>query len=476
MYVLATYLALVLLATPLHATPAILALYWALAVATAATLGMRAPALPRGHFAPALLMIPAGVFFAMRLLPLLIWGPSALGADIGAYYAAFNACFASLVACAAEPLALAAYPLYALGADTHAILLLMQLVAGAAAGTGAYLIVRDRFGPRAAFWTAMAYALSLPQFLFYWSFFLKMETGIALSLFSLHAYARQRKSAAAYAALAGIVHPLTLVPLAAAIAAAGIADGKKRYAFSVAGAALLITALFRLRELAGYAAYALSYAGDAYAPSQGGLLAGHFVGFSFYHDALMLFYVPFGLLAAAWCARERNMPAVAWYALANLALVSVNAVFHNRFIVMFDLSCIILSGYALAAFSGRLKTAVQKTALVALITVLAGYSLRASARMEPLVNAEEFAEILSLQGKYAGLPVFVNSGTYRQFVAGYSGHPVVVLPFGDEPWKALPTPSLVYNARRSTPVRAEEDPYFTRISERFLKYAPATAE
>ncbi len=470
MYVLATYLALVLLATPLHATVPIFLLYAALSAAAVWTAGTRPPEKDADGADMAPLALPIVIFAAMRLIPFLRWGASALGADMGAYYRNFNACFASLAACAGEPAALAGYPFYALGMGTQAVLIAMHCVAAAALFVGAYRIAESEWGRKPAFWSALALAISLPQFLFYWSFFLKMEISAALSLFALHAYGRKQKRTAAYAALAGMVHPLPLVPLAAALVAAGIADKEKRYAFAVAATGIAATAAFKWKELAGYAGYAASYAKGTYAPAAEPLLTGHFVGFAFYHDALMLFYVPFALLSIAWCVKKGKMPAIGWYALVNLVLISVNAAFHNRFIALFDMGCVIFSGYALAAFARKQKTLLGASALAAIVIFLAAYSLRESARMEPLVNAAEFEELTALQGKYAGMPVFVNSAVYRQFVAGYTEHAVILAPFGEEPWKSFGAPSLVYNARRSTPVNPADDPHFSRISERIFLF------
>lgn len=472
MYVLATYLALVLLATPLHATVPIFLLYALLAAGIFIALGAEPQKTDEGKTAISVISIPIILLAVTRLIPFARHGQPALGADMGAYYGTWNACFASIASCGNNILALAAYPLHAAGIGTQAILIMFHLLATAAIGIGAYMLAKDRFGARAALWSLMAYALSLPQFLFYWSFFLKMEIGIALSLFALRAYGAERKRGFIYGALAGIIHPLTAVPLTITLIAAGIADKKKTYAFTAAALSLVAMAAFHARELIGYGAYAANYAQGTYAPAASALLAGHFVGFSFYHNALMLFYVPFALLAIAWCVKRGMLPVIGWYAIANLALVSVNAVFHNRFIVMFDMGCVILAGYALAAFENRQNNALKKSCFFIIIALLGWYSLHQSARMEPLVNREEFAELIALQGKYADMPVFVNSGTYVQFVTGYAEHPAIFASFNDEPWKSISMPSLVYNARRSTPVNPENDPRFSRISERILEYAP----
>ena len=472
MYVLATYLALVLLATPLHATLPIFFLYAMLAWGVFITLGSSVPKIAEEKLVMPQIFIPITIFLGTRLIPFFQHGTSALGADMGAYYGAWNTCFAAIISCVNNPLVLAGFPFHAIGVGTQTLLIIFHLFATCAIGWGIYIVAKDRFGTRAAFWSLMTYALSLPQFLFYWSFFLKMEIGIAFSLFTFHAYETSRKRGFLYAALAGIIHPLTAVPLALTLVAAGIASNKKTYAVQAAVFSLLAMATFHAKEIASYAGYAWNYAQNTYAPPQAGLLTGHFVGFSFYHDALILFYVPFALLVIAWCAWKKAMPAVGWYALVNLALVSVNAVFHNRFIVLFDISCVILAGYAIAAFESNQKTIFKKIFLILIIIFLAFYSLYQSARMEPLVNRKEFAELTALQRTYENLPIFINNAMYRQFVAGYTGHPVIFSSFNDEPWKFFEMPSLVYNARRSTPINPENDQHFTRVSERILKYTP----
>ncbi len=472
MYVLATYLALVLLATPLHATVPVFLLYVSFSAAVLWTIGAQPGKTDMDRIRLRVIAVPAALFTAMRLIPFVRWGWPALGADMGAYYRNFNACFASLAACRGEPVALLGYLPYAAGLGTQTILIAIHFAASIALMAGVWRIAKNEWGDRAAFWSIAIFAVSLPQFLFYWSFFLKMEIAIALSLFALHAYSRKQGRAGVFAALAGIVHPLTLVPLASAFIAGGITNGTKRYSLAVAAAGTAAVAAFKWNALHGYADYLFSYARRTYDAAETLFLAGHFVEFSFYHDALMLFYLPFALLAATWCIRRGKPPVIVWYALANLTLVSVNAVFHNRFVVMFDISCVILAGYALAEFARKIDARPLKAAAALLITLVAGYSLYESVRMEPLVDAAEFRELTALRGKYAGMPVFVGSATYRGFVAGYTGHPVILAPFNNAPWETLGIPSLVYNARRSTPINPEKDKHFMRISERIFEYRP----
>ena len=349
----------------------------------------------------------------------------------------------------------------------------MHLVMALALFIGVYRITKAEWGIQAALWSAFIYAISLPQFLFYWSFFLKMEASIVASLFAMHAYAKKEWRAAIYAALAGIAHPLPIVPLVMAFMITSITNKDARRGFYTSLAGIAGTLIFNGNALKGYSAYVAAYTRGTYAPAAEQFLAGHFVGFSFYHDALMLFYVPFALISLSWCITKNKMPIIGWYALINLAVISVNAAFHNRFIILFDISCIILSGHAFAVFTHKQqKNKVNRILFITAIAFLAVYSLRQSARMEPLVTDAEFNELISMQGNYSTMPLFINSSTYRQFVAGYTNHPVILSSFNDEPWKSLKTASLIYNARRSTPINPKNNSHITQISERFFKYIP----
>lgn len=472
MYVLATYLALAILATPLHATIPIFLLYAGLAMAVIVTLGTKPPEISAKISNAYILIIPAVFFALMRAIPFMGWGSSALGADMGAYYKNFNACFASLAACLKEPVALLGYPPYAMGIGTQVILIAIHFIAGVALFAGVYRLAKKEWGVEAALWSASIYALSVPQFLFYWSFFLKMEIAAALSLFALHAHAENRWRAALYATLAGSIHPLPFMPLAAALLITGMLGKEKIYSLATVAISTTIVCAVKWSELAGYYGYIASYAHGTHTSGTESLLAGHFVGFSFYHDALMLFYIPFALITLAWGIAARKVPAIGWYALVNLGLISINAAFHNRFIILFDISCAVLAGYALSHFAKRYETSLGRIALSAAVALIAINALARSARMEPLVNKEEFKELLALDSKYSGLPIFINNATYRQFVTGYTAHPVIHAPFNDEPWKALGAPSLIYNARRSTPINPRGNPHFISISERVLKYSP----
>jgi len=82
----------------------------------------------------------------------------------------------------------------------------------------------------------------------------------------------------------------------------------------------------------------------------------------------------------------------------------------------------------------------------------------------------EFSEIRALEGQFAGMPIFVNNPIYRQFVEGWSGHPTIAGEFSREPWILLSKPSLIYNARRSTPFDPDRDPRAEKISPRLWKY------
>jgi hypothetical protein len=469
-YVLATYLALAVLATPIEAGPFVFILHAGLVLGVALSIGITPPSenqeVTRKH---SIVLGIIALFAAVRLMPIMIWGAAGMGADTGAYYRNFNACFASFAACVHEPIALFAYPLYALGIKTEITIIITHIAASGLLMAGVWRIASGLWGVRAGLWSIAVYALSLSQFLFYWSFFLKMEVAIALSLFALDAYQRNQKRVIAYATLTGIFHPIPAAVLTAALLIqAGIK--KEKRALYVALLAIGGCAIIKWNAIAEYIRYFILYISHDYSANQIDFFAGHFIGLPFYHTALMPFYLSFGLMGIAWSLREKNMKPVVWYGFISLFAVALNIVFHNRFIAIFDTICIVFSGRALLVFAEQQRTKAQKTIFFAGITAIATYTLFQSIRIEPIAEISETKELMALQNKFPGMPLFLNNTAYRQFAEGYSGHPVILAPFDAEPWKLLEIPSLIYNSSRSTPWHPEKNISVTEVSPHIFIY------
>lgn len=422
-----------------------------------------------GYLLPAL-----GIWAVSRIMPLARFGLTGIGADIAAYHTNFERCFADFFSCAATPVALLAYLLHAAGIETDATVVGLSIAANAFLGWAIWLAAKHYFSPRAALWSAGIFALSMPQFVAWWSVFVNMEIALALALVAMVAYERRSKWSAAAAAIAGIVHPVTLAPLALAAAGMAISDrGRRRHALTLLVTAIAGTAAYRFPELRGYAENAAAYATGSYGTDRQLLFAGHFLNFSLYHDALMLFYIPFALMTIARSLSGGTAAFPALYATIALAMVMLHALFYNRFIIAFDVMAIAMAGQSAELFARRAASgAMGKALLIGTCAILGGYLLWQSVRMEPLMNRQEFEEIRSFSDRYPGLTIFVNDPTYRQFVEGYSGHETIAAPFAREPWRMRRMPALIYNARRSTPFLPRNDAHAEKISERFWKWSP----
>ncbi len=470
------YLALVLLATPLGSPLTTIFAYWALAGGIFMALSSKKSENEEKTVIPdAMLGIPIAILIISRALPIMRWGGiMGLGADSAAYYLNFNRCLETFASCAATPIALFAYPSSAIGMGPETALITLALCAQAGLAAMLYVAAKEYSSRNAAFWSLMAFALSLPQFLTYWSFFLNMEIAMAFTLCAMVAYQRRSPYAALWATAAGIIHFVTFVPLAITLLGLVIIDKEKqRYGMMILGISLLGTLIYQFPAIAGYAENAASYAVGTYGREKALFLAGHFVNFSFYHSALMLFYLPFALYALAQGIRSEKLSFMGIYALVTIALVALNSIFHNRFILLFDIAAIMLAGETIKIFYGiLLRNRVSKACGYLLFLALAGYTLYESARMEPLMDKREFAEVKALAGRYGALPIFVNSPTYRQFLEGYGGHPAIASSFAREPWRTGKTEALIYNARRSGAFEPHGDPRYGKISDRVWKYEP----
>lgn len=466
------YLALVALATPFEAPTGTIIGFWALAVAAWWMLEGRKDTPDTETIPKGVIIVPIALIAATRSAPLMKWGWQGLGADSAAYRMNFGKCLETISSCAESPVSLTTYALRAIGIPHDLFAPTIALGAQALLITAIYFTAKEIFGKKAAFWSTAIFAMSVPQFVVYWSLFLNMEIAIALSLFGIIAYGRKSYWAIVMASAAGIFHFVAFVPLAGALIAMVVADKeKRRYAGTVLIASSLIAMAYQAPHIGGYAESAAGYALGALGNGKELFLAGHFVPLSVYHGALMIFYLPLGLIGIVRTIRKKRPEILTAYALMTLALVATRGIFHNRFIILFDIACIIFTGYGME----RLWASMPKTKVNGMIAGMAALLLalnigNQSMRMEPLVDRAEFAEIRALEGQFAGMTIFVNDPVYRQFVEGYSGHPVIAGEFSREPWRLLDKPSLIYNARRSTPFNPGLDPRAERISNRFWKY------
>ncbi len=472
------YLALVALATPLSAgvtgTLAYLALALALIpLASGAGYGEKENGWGIARWAP---FAAIGIFAISRTLPLIRWGTSGLGADIAVYHISFERCFAVWSACAAYPIAALVKPFFILGVPTDTILIGLLIMANTALGFAIFKAANAYFGKEAAAWSALIFAASLPQFLAYWSFFLSMQIALALGFFGLVLWRRRSRWAAPIFLAQGIIHFITFIPFALALALGAIfgrTEGRKKelvYTLHALGVASLGILLYHAQNLGEFAGAAQKYATGAYGVESAVLLAGHFVTLDFYHNALMLFYLPFALAVCARAIGSRARLLAALAMIVPLMLAVSGIIFHNRFLIVFDAMAIMMAGEGMRRFLAS-GSAMMKTLILCAFALIYAYSLRESWRMEPLVNAAEFAEIKALRDipETENLPIFVNNPLYLQFIAGYSGKEVLSVAFSKLPWKETDG-ALIYNAGRSAPFEAGNSPHYEQISENILRY------
>lgn len=468
------YLALVALATPFEGPIRTMIGFWMIAGAVWWIIGTKIEeekngkeAAPKWALAISMLAIAAS-----RTAPLIRWGWHGLGADSGAYRMNFGKCLETIRACAESPVSLMAYPLRAANIPRDMFVPIIGIGVQAFLVYGIYIAAKEMFGKRAALWSIAIFALSIPQFIVYWSLFLNMEVAIALSLLAMVAYQRRSFWVLPGAAAAGIFHFVAFVPLAIAFLAMVVADkGKRKYAAMNLTLSGVIVAAFHTPRITGYAENAAGYALGAKGYGQELFLTGHFMPLAAYHGNLLPFYLPLGLMGIAWMIKRKRAEIFAGYALVAMMLIATRGIFHNRFIILLDIACIIFAGWGIDRIWEKTRKTKINGAAIGMIGLLAiGNMAYQSIRMEPLVDHVEFAEIRAIEGQFASVPIFVNDPVYRQFIEGYSGHPTIAAEFSREPWRLLGKPSLIYNARRSTPFDPSTDPRAKQVSPHFWRY------
>jgi hypothetical protein len=358
-------------------------------------------------------------------------------------------------------------------ASPQAALFILHAAGTAAAAYGIWLLARRMWGEGAAAMALALAAVSLTQFLAYWSLFIKMTLSLAAAIFALYfAEKGLRLRAGIMAGAAAALHPVAALPLIGAFIARG-AETRNTGPLIIAGLGAAIGGLFHAQSLYGYGSSLIAYAtGDI--RGKEALFAGHFFPLEAYHALLFIFYVPLGLIMLAR-ALSRRRETLAWYAAIALGLMALHAPFHNRYLILFDAAMILYAAQPLWNLAARAcKSAAGCAAMCAIIGLTGYQAMRESARIEPLLTTQEFGELRQAANLYPGLPIALQEPIYRQMVEGYTKHAVIIMETSSAALEKSPIPLLVYNARRRAGEPITESPRIRKLTERFFIYQPKT--
>ncbi len=406
------YLLLIVLATPFSASWPVKIVFWGFSLflywILTADLGFRIYDL---RFNRWWLLLPLAILITSRLLPFFHWGDFPLGADAAIYLKDYFL----------PPLII--YSLY--------------LVSNFLLAAAVYFLVKKNYGREAAFFSLLIFSLSLSQFLFYWAFLPKMMLGAIFTLIAFYFLKDKPWLAAGAIALTGIVHPPAFLPLF--ITTVFFLPLK-------ALLALILVLLARGQELLSALYYSEQYLRGA--PETAFLFSGQFVDFDFYAGLLGLLYIPFAAIAVTRMIQSKKITPLVLYFLICLILIFTNFLFHNRFIILFDLAAIILAGPILKDFVLWLwQSRLGKLAVVIVIVIVTANAFYQSWLTEPLINSQELTEIKSLAKLDPEAMIVAGDNLYYSVLYGFSSHKVITS--GELNGLSAKIPAYIYLGRRT---------------------------
>jgi len=380
------------------------------------------------------LLLPLVILLVSRIIPFLHWpGVVPLGADAAAYLHNFESCFSnpSRNDCLSSPEITISNLLQLAGWSINGVLYGFYILSVVFVGLAVYLVTKEYFDRKAAITSLIIFSLSSSQFLAYFAFYWKMMLAMGLTLVSFYLIKKKTYLVIPVAGLMGSLHPLSFLPFGLAMIAQFIFGQNKKFIFISGTGILLIAFSINWQEFTNWLPYYTTSLGITknFPTDLTEVFIGHFVNFSYYRQ-LILIYLPFAIINLVQIIWKRQANLIVFYFLANLLIIILNFIFHNRFIVLLDLAAIILAGRPVLDFINSLRWTWAGRLIISLLIfgLVTSFSYQLWS-IEPFItDPEEINELKSLALTEKNSIALTNNRLYLPFLNAYSQRSVIELP------------------------------------------------
>jgi len=494
------YLILIFLATPWNANIWVKIPFWLFSLFLVLSIGFnKKEGRDAKQFSDLWILIPLGIVILTRMILFIHYGEAPLGYDTGIYLKHFEDAFlevkSSGVIKTIYPVSFITDILYFFGWRTSYLLSVFYILLNIFTGLGIYVVSREYFDRRAAFFSFFIFSISFSQFLFFWWFYWRMMFAILFTLVSFYLIEKKSWLLVPVAGFMGAVHPLSLLPFGLAMILKFIFSKDRKFLLFSGIGIVIVTFSVSFREIIGYFPYFINGHGfiQGYPDYLAQELTGQFVDFNIYRS-FVLIYLPFAILGAVKFFKDRRFSYLFFYFCINFSIIYLNFIFHNRYIILFDLVAIILAGPVFSDFINKLsENRFGKIISTILILGSIASALFFVLKTEPLVKAEELKEIKSLSLKTEkNAYVMATSSYYSPWIYGYSGRKTIAPGLFEydkwdlDKWRNFwfnsnlnlrysllneyEKPLYIFTGEKSGQMDFSSDKAFSKISDKIWKY------
>lgn len=360
-------------------------------------------------------------------------------------------------------------------------------------GFSIYVLVKRFFGQNAAILAVFIFAISLTQFEAYWMMYYKNIAALFLMLMAFYLLAKKSWLVIPVAGFLGGLHQPTFLIFGLAMFAHFLFNKEKKYHL-ISGIAILVIALslyiHNQQAISQFLSPDLQELVKIFGPGAG---AGTFFDFNFYRQ-IITFYLPFAILGLIYLIKTKQFNYLFFYFIFNFAIVYFNLLFHNRFIIHFDIIVIVLAGIGASFILAKFLPTFAGKAAICILLIGAVYILGTVVlNKKPLISEEELVEIKSLSNLAKENEfVMATDSYYSPWLYGYSGRKTIAPglfehnKWNREKWAAFwfspdlelryflldeyQGPIYLFVGDKQHKMDFSNDPRFEKISKRVWKY------
>lgn len=365
-------------------------------------------------------------YLGTRLWPLWQYGERAFGYDTGIYRHYIDGYFLARGSATLPPFAFSAYSnlLKLFGLSTDAVMFVCYFLLASGIFWLLYFVVKRYFNRGIAVAAVLLFTVSLVQYEFYWWYYYRQFLALFFLLLFLWLFISRRWWSIIPLAISVSLHPLTALPVLAALLFYGLLDREKRKTTwgVLAGATFFVLAL-NWRELWHYfnfwraQAYVVGNFSDSSELSGQFLAGGAYLRFT-------IFYLAFAIFGLIKYWRQQKFLALVLF-LSALFYAS-KIIFYRRFLMLLDLTVLIFAAafivdYGQKIFAHWLGKATVVIYILMLVTSLLTYVYY----KEPLITAAAFTAITSANYLPQVDYVMAVSSVYAPWLYGYMDKKVI---------------------------------------------------
>ncbi len=306
--------------------------------------------------------------------------------------------------------------------STNTILTTILIFFSLLLGLSIYLVTKELANKQTASIAILIYSLSLIQLKTFAYMYYKNIIALSLALLAIYMLKKQKQIPfIILAVLTGAIHRPTFYIFGLSYLTYTLINKNKKQNIINGIIILILTSFFYLGRFSQ--AITIIFEPVLQGFVQPGQSSGTFIDFMTYQYSILP-YLPLAIIGLVYFIKNKDFNMITIWSILSLIIVYFQFFFYNRFIIMLDISLIILASIG---FTLLIKNKKYIGVIITIILLLtAGILITKEAlNTKPLISENELQTIQYLQNTEENAYVMSTDSIYSPYVLGYSGRKTI---------------------------------------------------